>query len=378
MMRYSNSENMNTRSLTRAIGFATLLITMLIPIDFAQAIDIQSMTRLKGHEHNNLNGIGIVVGLDGTGDSTKKGQTLMRSMAQLYRHYGFSVENVQELAGTDSAAIVWVNCLLPATGVREGDRLDAVVAVQGDAVGLQGGLLIETFLKIGRKGTPIAWVSGEIEVSPENPRRGIIRGGVQMLHDVRATPFAPGSNSFTLILQDEYAGYPVAREIASRITQEYALDESLPGDVIAEVVDAKNIKVNLGEGQMRDPAAVLSHIQTLYIDPELLQLPAMVRINKEEGTIIITGDVEISDVVVTTRGLTITQIEPEPIATPEDPLFHTRSHISMGTGKQTRSAARLQDLIDAMEKLKVPFDDRVAVLRELKKAGALHARLVSE
>ena len=85
-----------------------------------------------------------------------------------------------------------------------------------------------------------------------------------------------------------------------------------------------------------------------------------VRINERLGTIAVTGDVEISPVVLTVRGLTI----------------NTATPVSPAAGWDVPQAARLQDLLEALDELNVSPEDRVAILKELHAAGKLHASLI--
>ena len=40
--------------------------------------------------------------------------------------------------------------------------------------------------------------------------------------------------------------------------------------------------------------------------------------------------------------------------------------------------AKLQDLVNALDQLKVPAEDRIAIVKELYKTGKLHAKLIVE
>ncbi|NOG53518.1 MAG: hypothetical protein HND57_04200 [Planctomycetes bacterium] len=344
----------------------------------SSAVEIQDIIRIKGHEANHVRGIGLVTGLDGTGGSTKKSERLKRPLLVMYQEAGFGTQLLDELTGIDTVAAVELWCEVPGTGAREGDRFDVHVTVVGDASSLEGGMLIQTPLKPGRGINPYAVASGPIEIVGTNKRHGIIRGGAQMLQDIRTTAITQGADTVTLVLDTPYAEYPIASTIASHITQEFMIDATTIGNVWAEVEDNKNVVVHLSSWQTEDPASLLGRILTLDIDASLLQVPARVLINKEAGTILVTGNVEISAIVITSRGLTITRIVPEPVATPANPVYETSDHVAVSsTASVTPNAtARLDDLLQALESLKVPFDERVTILREMKKMGVLHAQLI--
>jgi flagellar P-ring protein precursor FlgI len=116
----------------------------------------------------------------------------------------------------------------------------------------------------------------------------------------------------------------------------------------------------------------------MTIDMSLVDIPARVLLNRRTGVIAVTGDVEISPVVISARGLSITRIDPPPIATALDPVFTTEEHVRVNTiddGLPTTDAS-LASLIAAMESIKIDFDTRVSVLYELKRLGVLHAELI--
>ncbi len=102
-------------------------------------------------------------------------------------------------------------------------------------------------------------------------------------------------------------------------------------------------------------------------------------INEKQGIILITGNVEIAPVGITHKGLSITRITPSPVPTPAQPVYSTRRWVDLYTsGRQTRQATRLLDLLTALEQLNVPVEDQIAVIYELKKTGALHAQIVDK
>ncbi len=114
------------------------------------ATSIQDLVRIKGHEKNILTGMGIVVGLNGTGDESKDSLVAARPFAELLRNLGNHVSGVEELAEADAYAIVNVTMEVPAKGVREGDRLDIQVETLFNATSLDGGRLVVSLLRLPR------------------------------------------------------------------------------------------------------------------------------------------------------------------------------------------------------------------------------------
>ncbi len=91
---------------------------------------------------------------------------------------------------------------------------------------------------------------------------------------------------------------------------------------------------------------------------------------------IVTGDVEISPVVISHKGLTISTIDPKPRPTPRNPTITTKEIVSLDT--TNAGGAKLQDLVSALEQLKVPAEDRITIVKELHKTGKLHGKLIVE
>jgi len=89
---------------------------------------------------------------------------------------------------------------------------------------------------------------------------------------------------------------------------------------------------------------------------------------------IVTGDVEISPVVISHKGLTISTIDPAPRPTARAPVTTTKGVVALDTTQQ--GGGKLQDLAVAFDQLKVPPEDRIAIVKELYRLGKLHAKLI--
>ena len=354
-----------------AIGSA-LLALGAIP---ATGTTIQDLVRLKGLESNVLNGLGIVVGLDGTGDTARDSFVAARPYAALLKNLGNSVVSLEELAKADAYAIVAVTMDIPPAGVREGDRLDVYVDTLFNATSLAGGRLVVSPLRLPLPDSPtlvpMAIATGPVIIEGINPRSGMVRDGGQMLTDIRTNPVT-AVGTMGLVLKDHYAGYPVATTIAAAINDEFALDGY---GQIAVVEDPKNIKVLLPAADRSYPASFIAMLMTIAIDPSLIQTEARIVINEKEGIILVTGNVEITPVGITHKGLSITSITPGP----NPPAGGSRRWTGLDTtGRQSRTATRLLDLLAALDQLMVPVDDQIAIIYELEKTGALHAEIVDQ
>jgi flagellar P-ring protein precursor FlgI len=351
----------------------------------ASATTVQDLTRIKGHEDNVLTGMGIVIGLDGTGDTHRGSLIAARPYGELLRNYGNAAITLEELAQADAFAIVQVSMEIPPTGVREGDRLDVQIGTLFNATSLEGGMLVVSPLRLPLPDAPallpLAVARGPVVIEGASPRTAVVRGGGQMLRDIRTNPLT-AAGTMGLVLDDQYAGYPVASTIASAINDEFALDEL---GRIAVVEDAKNIKVLVPVADRPDPSVFIATLMTIAIDPSLIQTEARIVINEQQGIILVTGNVEIAPVGITHKGLSISPITPGPgragggAGGPLAGAGTTGRWTGIDTiGRQSRSATRLLDLLAALDQLMVPVAEQIAILYELKKTGALHAEIVDK
>jgi flagellar P-ring protein precursor FlgI len=347
----------------------------------AAATTIQDIARIKGHEQNVLTGLGIVVGLNGSGDKGKDSIVASLPMARLLENMGAGVTNLDDLSKADAFALVQVTMTIPPTGAREGDLIDVYVEAIYNAKSLAGGRLVPSMLRLPLPDSPdllpLAMATGAISIEGDNPRAGVIRRGGQVLRDdqLRASPVSR-AGAITLVLSDQYAGYPVASMVADAINDEFVLAGQ---PELAFVQDAKNIRVSVPDADLADPAGFIATVMTIQIDPSVIQTPARVVVNERVGTIVVSGTVELSPVAITHEGLAITTITPTPVPSAQDPVYETTAWTMLDpTDGTSRASARLTDLLRAFKQLNVPVEDQIALLYQLKEAGALHAEIVRE
>ncbi len=352
------------------LGSVLLLLALVSP---AHALQVQDVVRIKGAEGGKLVGMGLVFGLSGTGDGGKFAPA-MRSLARVIQQLSDASVVASELKDSRNVALVALSAEIPPAGVREGDRLDVHLSAIGPAKSLVGGRLFMIPLTGPIPGAPVfAFAEGPVIVEDTaNPNTGIIKRGAQLVRDVRAQ-YMDEQGQVTLVLDDSIASWPTASNLAGHINSAMTLDE---GPNLARAVDPKNIIVAIPPADRADPAAFLSQFLTSYIDPALIGSGAKVKINEKTGTIIFGADVQISPVVISHKGLTITTLTPPPVATPDRPLEDKSAWLALDP--QQRGGARLSDLLSALKQLRVDAADRIAIIKELEKVGKLHAKLIVE
>ncbi len=203
---------------------------------------------------------------------------------------------------------------------------------------------------------------------PSTPTVGRVVKGAIMEADLPARSIENGR--FTLILDNPSASWTNASTIAKIINDA----ESTTGETLAIAVDPKNVIVTIPPIERERPDSFISRVQRLPVP--LLPSEARVQINERTGTMIIAGDVEISPVIISHKGLTISTINPEPVPTVRTPVLTEKSLVAIDTTNQ--GGAKLQELVGALEQLNVPAEDRITIVKELHRIGKLHGKLIVE
>ena len=190
----------------------------------------------------------------------------------------------------------------------------------------------------------------------------------------REVPFDLGALQ-TVSIALRNPDFTTARRIADAINTELDRDVAYPQDSGTVVLN-----VSMGGG---DPAALLTNIETLPIEPDL---PAKVVIDENTGVIVMGDTVRISRVAVAQGNLTIRITEtpqvsqPEPFSDEGDTVVVPRTDVEVtegGTGNIAivGGGASLQDLVQGLNALGVGPRDMIAILQAIKAAGALQAEI---
>jgi flagellar P-ring protein precursor FlgI len=362
----------------RGPGFRVIVAAVfaLLCAGAARAIAVQDMITLGGTGENTLWGLGFVVGLQGTGDSSDS-LPLARQLAGLLEKGGNPVPDLIELTGGKNIAMVMVTCTLPREGARKGEKYDVHVQAWHNAKSLKGGRLFITPLQGPIAGQGVfAFAEGPIVIEGDVSTSAVVRRGAQVTWDFRMNVIDSGG-MLTLNVKPEYAGWTTSKLLANTINQDR---QGLREDVeeIARAMDSKSVRVRIPRPELSNPANFIGNILSIQLDPSLLNLPARVIVNERTGSIVVTGDVEISPTVISHKDLVVTTITPPPVATPENPIVSQSDTTAVDTVRDERSAARLEDLLEAMKALDVPVEDRIAILAQMHAIGHLHAEFVVE
>lgn len=382
-------EGMTTR---RSLGMAGCVVLALGALASA-APKIGDITHLQGARTNKLTGMGLVVGLPGTGDGGRYAPTI-RSLAALHRTYATPVLSLDEMRNASNVAIVQVEASLPRDGVREGESIDVVVSSLGPAKSLRGGRLLTTPLVGPHPEDPrgvIALASGPLHLEdPQIETVARVSGGATLeqnwIHNYivhgRELPLAvqthpgvlPDAPYVTLVIHEPHAQWAVAYQIANTVNSEFDLGTGSAEAPIAVAIDPRTVVVRIPPMDRANPASFLYRLESSYLLMPATE--ARVTIHRPSQTIIISGDVQIAPAVISHKGLTITTMVPEPPRGEGPPRLETREWVPVDSNRQ--GGARLQDLVETLNQLRVPAADRITIIRKLYETGRLHATLVVE
>jgi len=365
-------------SIRRQLRWGMLVATCVgIAMAGTRVKDIAYVQGVRGYQ---LIGYGLVVGLNGTGDTQRSTFTL-QSVTSMLKRFGVTVP-AAELRTRNVAAVV-VTATVPPFA-KEGGVLDVIVSSMGDATSLQGGTLLLTPLS-GMDGVVYATAQGPIsiggisiraggnEVRRNHTAAGRVPGGA-ILEKALATPVTRDS-TLTLILSQ--ADFTTAQRIAQQIN-------TTLGAALAFASDGSSIRVHIPDTARSEGKLVqfISQLELLEIAPDV---SAKVVINERTGTIVVGGNVGILPVAIAHGGLNI-EIQSVPIIsqpnafgrgeTVQTQLTTVAARADTSAVVAIEGTASVQDVARALNALRVSPRDIIAIFQALKEAGALKAELV--
>ncbi len=340
-------------------------------------VRLKDLADVEGVRSNQLVGLGVVVGLAGTGDKGTMVNQMMQNMAQ---QFGVAVDS--KAIKSKNAAVVTVTCQLPPF-VRPGQTVDVNVSTMGDAKSLQGGVLLQTPLK-GANGEVYVVAQGPLlvggyaasgkgaQVSKNATTVGRIPGGGIVEREV-AMEFAPAGVLSYLLRNPDFT---TAQRLAQAINEKFGR--------VAEPVDAGRVEVRLPSSYAANPSSFLAEVEGLRIRPDV---GARVVVNERSGTVVMGGDVRISTVAVASGNLTVrvqetSQVsQPNPFGQGETVATTDTSLSAQEQPKQMVSlpaSSSVQDVVDAVNAVGATPRDIITILQGISQAGALHGELVIE
>jgi len=352
----------------RAIARAALALLLALTADAAFArVRLEHICTVGGPKEVKLTGLGLVVGLKGTGDGGKN-LPAMRALATALKLHNTPVLAADELREAKNVAMVLVEATVPATGLRRGQRLDCYVSSVMGAKSLRGGRLLIAPVETPEIGADraVGLASGPISIEdPDSPTTGKVADGIVLEEDFYAyfVDRRSGDPRVTLLLDSGHSGFTSASKVASVVNAEFSFEA---GRDLARAAGPGVVEVGIPSQYEEDPVKFLALLMDVGIDNP--QTQARVVVNAKSGTVVVTGEVEISPVVIAHKKLTVRigdpGLEPEP------------DRFRVVGPKDDPSRPQLDQLVEALNEMQVPTEDVIDILRELNRSGKLHAEFI--
>jgi flagellar P-ring protein FlgI len=341
---------------------------------------IKDITEFEGVRDNLLVGYGLVVGLNGTGDSLRNSAFTAGSLEAMLERLGVATRG-QDLK-TKNVAAVMVTATLPPFA-RQGSHLDVSVSALGDAKSLEGGTLLVTPL-YGADGEIYAVSQGQLAIggfvaqgAAESVTKGvptsarIAAGGIVErevdfeLDQLKRVRLALRNPDFT-----------TAARIARAINDHFRSS-------LAQANDPATVTLSVPAAYQGRTAALLTEVEQLAVEPDQV---ARVLIDEQSGIIVMGDNVRISQVAVAQGNLTVRVTETPQVSQPNplaegDTVVVPRTNVQVDEGDSRhmvvlQEGVSLQELVAGLNALGVGPRDLISILQAIKAAGALQAEIV--
>ncbi|MCF6326081.1 MAG: flagellar basal body P-ring protein FlgI [Devosiaceae bacterium] len=356
------------------------MFTILVPLSQAQSAGarIKDIVDIEGVRENQLIGYGLVVGLNGTGDSLNNSPFTRQSLQAMLERLGVNTRG--ETIRTANIAAVMVTANLPAFAAQ-GSRIDINVAALGDAGSLQGGTLLVTPL-LGADGEVYAISQGSVVINgfaaagdgatviSGVPTTGRISSGALVEREVVFDLGAQRSLRLSLRNPD----FTTSRRLALSIND-------FIGAPVATPENPGTVRLTLPQNFNGNIVDLITDIEQLVVKTDQ---PAKIVIDENSGIIVMGANVRVSTVAVAQSNLTVTIAEsplvsqPNPLTlgqTVEIPRTELNVDIANSNLALVRESVTLAQLVEGLNALGIGPRDMIAILQAIKATGALQAEI---
>lgn len=334
-------------------------------------VRVKDVARVQGDRDNQIYGLGLIVGLQGTGDGSGS-RANIQMIANMLEGFGITV-SADDLRMRNIAAVM-VTADLP-TSLRSGDRLDVTVSSIGDARSLQGGFLLQTPLQAAN-GQVYAVAQGAVSIGGfvvrggaggqvNHTTVGTVMNGAIVERELEVYDFGAGGMISMVLLQPDFT-------TASRLVQ--VVNEVYQQE-LAWARDQGTVEIRIPAGYTQNVVAFIAELEELPIRPDA---NARVVINERTGTVVMGSQVRIASIAVSHGSLKV-QVDQGPNLggdlglggelTDELEQAYHQTTVLGGT-------ASVQDLVDALNAVGATPRDIIAILQAVKAAGALFGDLI--
>jgi flagellar P-ring protein precursor FlgI len=360
-------------------GLAVAAASILAVGPAGAASRIKDIADIEGVRENQLVGYGLVVGLQGTGDSLRNAPFTRQSLAAMLERLGVNTRDGN--LNTRNVAAVMVTANLPPFA-NQGARIDVSVSALGDAKSLAGGQLLATPL-VGADQQVYVVAQGPLaiggfsaggdsgsSVTKGVPTVGRISNGGLVEREIRFD--IAGQDRLRLALRNP--DFTTAQRMASAINERM-------GARIAQATDPGAVVVHRPQTWPGDMVALISALETIPVAPDL---PAKVVIDENSGIVVIGDGVSVSTVAIAQGALTVSVSE-QPLVSQPGPFSEGETVVTPQTDVVIEEDAGnlaliegglpLRKLVDGLNALGVAPRDLISILQALKAAGALQAEI---
>ncbi len=366
--------------LCRPALLGVLLLAFALPAGPASAtVRIKDIASFEGVRENMLVGYGLVVGLNGTGDSLRNANFTQESLVAMLERLGVSTRGRN--LNTRNVAAVMVTATLPPFA-RQGGRIDIAVSAMGDAKSLAGGTLLVTPL-VGADGEVYAVAQGALTANgfqAEGQAERVTRG---VPTTARIPSGAIVEREVEFALDDlRHVHLSLRNPDFTTADRMAAVINGYLRDGVAQAIDPATVRLPVPNRYDGRIAALLTEIEQLRVRPDN---PAKIVIDESAGIIVIGENVRIDRVAVAQGNLTVRVtetpevVQPEPFSLGETAeLPRTRIEIDDDAERKLAvldTGVTLDDLVAGLNALGVGPRDMIGIIQAIKAAGALQAEI---
>ncbi len=362
----------------RTITLISVIAASLLTVLANSQVRIKDIAGIQGARGNHLMGYGLVIGLDGSGDSNS---TLFTAQTVVNMLQKLGVNVPQGLIKVKNIAAVIVTAEMPAFA-KPGGLIDVTVNSIGDAKSLQGGTLLQAPLK-GADDEVYAVAQGSLSIGGFNFSAGgasaqknhvtvgRVPRGARIEREVPTT-VSDGQSLEIALNQPDFT-------TASRIAD--AINVKVPG-ADASALDPYSVRVTIPPASRGNLVKFIAQLESVSVKPDT---SAKIVINERTGTLVVGGDVRISPCVVTHGNIRVkvdnTPIVaiPAPFSGDGKPVIVPQKDVTVQEDKNQLAAVpattTIDQLVTALNALGATPRDLINILQAMKQAGSISAEL---
>ncbi len=361
--------------LTKSFFLMVFCLGMIIPTD-VHAVRLKDISSISGIRDNQLTGYGLVVGLNGSGDT--RDTFTASTLGNMLQGMGIAADSANIQARNVASVMVTAN--IPATA-KAGSSIDITVSSIGSAKSLEGGVLLQT---------PLTGIDGQVYAIAQGPllvggysAGGAAGGGVQnnstTVGTIPSGAVVEREIPFSFNSQAELNINMHVHDFTTTQDTVESLNQSLGGN-FASALDASTIKLQIPPSFQGNLVPLIASIENINITPQNV---AKVVVDERTGTIVIGKDVRLARVAVAHGNLQVTIQESTAVSQPNAFSQGTTvaSPVSEVTAREEMrnlnlvEGASLQELVDGLNSIGATPRDLISILKTLKASGSLYAEL---